>query len=157
MTFTHQIDIDRGRYVKLPVIVFSIMVILLFTMTVIAITFSLIFIKRKMTVNTREQLFIKKIADAQAIGVELPESLAMLTRDLKTSKVMPNTLAKTDKERSKLTRYASTDKCEHQVDECIVESQDIDNLKRCEKQPRSQKSQGKLLFHLPSEDDSPSK
>ena len=107
-----------------------------------------------MTVNTREQLFIKKIADAQAIGIELPESLAMLTRDLKTSKVLPDSLSQNNKgKEGKLTRYASTEKCEHKVDECIVESVDLDDLKKGEKQPRSHKTNSKLLFHLPSEEE----
>lgn len=107
-----------------------------------------------MTVNTREQLFLKKIADAQAIGIELPESLAMLTRDFKTSKVLPDALSRSNQgKEGKLTRYASTEKGESKVDECIVESIDLDDLKKGEKQPRSHKTNSKLLFNLPSDED----
>ena len=62
------------------------------------------------SIEIREKALLEYVVEAQMSGLELPENLSKLTRNMKTGKVSPTKAEKKCDDDKGITRYAKADK-----------------------------------------------
>jgi len=102
--------------VVIPIWLLVTVVLLLTFMVMLSASLITLLYRQRQTIEVREKALIENVIEAQMSGIELPESLGKLTRNIKTGKVTPTAANKKDEGKG-MTRYAKADKVNESVQE----------------------------------------